>query len=104
VHCEPDLVPPDLVAIEIDVPRRVTVEAFDKDTLPRNWRRYPAPASVQRLGNAWLDRISACILRIPSALFPSEGNFLINPTHPDARKLRVVRRAPFRFDQRLVPR
>jgi RES domain-containing protein len=103
VHCEPDLVPRDLVAVEINVPRGVTVEALGADTLPRNWRPYPAPASLQRLGNGWLDHNSACILRIPSALVPSESNFLINPTHPDGRKLRVVRKAAFQFDPRLVP-
>lgn len=102
VHCEPDLVPGDLVAVEINVPGSVTVEELDTDVLPRSWRRYPAPASLQRLGNAWLDRNSASVLRVASALVPSESNFLINPAHPDSRKLRVVRKAPFRFDPRLV--
>jgi RES domain-containing protein len=102
VHCEADLVPHDLIAVEINVPRSVTVEAFHAETLPRGWRRYPGPASLQRLGNAWLDRNSACITRVPSALVPSESNFLINPMHPDNRKLRVVRKAPFQFHPRLV--
>jgi RES domain-containing protein len=90
------------MAVEINVPGSVTVEELDTDALPRSWRRYPAPASLQRLGNAWLDRNSASVLRVPSALVPSESNFLINPAHPDGRKLRVVRKAPFRFDLRLV--
>jgi RES domain-containing protein len=102
VHCEPDLVPGDLVAVEIRVPGSVAVVELDTDVLPRSWRRYPAPASLQRLGNAWLDRNSASILRVPSALVPSESNFLINPAHPDSGKLRVVRKAPFQFDPRLV--
>ena len=104
VHCEPDLIPTDLIAIEINVPSNVAVAELSARALPRSWRRYPAPASLQRLGNEWLDRNSACILRVPSALVPSESNFLINPAHPDARKLRVVRKAPFQFDPRLVDR
>ena len=103
VHCEPDLVPSDLVAVEVNVPSGVTVEELDA-ALPRSWRRYPAPASLQRLGNAWLDRGSACVLRVPSALVPSESNFLINPVHPDIRKLRILRKAPFQFDPRLADR
>ena len=104
VHGEPDLIPRDLVAIEIHVPDSVTVDELEASALPRSWRRYPAPASLQRSGNAWLDRSSACVLRVPSAPVPSESNFLINPAHPDVRKLRVVRKAPFRFDPRFVLR
>ncbi|HET7541075.1 MAG TPA: RES family NAD+ phosphorylase [Polyangiaceae bacterium] len=102
VHCEPDLVPSDLMAIEIDVPEAVFVEELGALRLPRTWRWYPAPAALQRLGNTWLDRCTACVLRVPSALIPSESNFLINPAHRDIRKLRVIRKAPFRFDPRLT--
>lgn len=104
VHCEPDLIPTDLIAVEINVPNSVAIAELSARALPRSWRRYPAPASLQRLGNEWLDRNSACVLRVPSALVPSESNFLINPARPDARKLRVVRKAPFQFDPRLVDR
>jgi RES domain-containing protein len=104
VHCQPDLVPEDLIAIEISVPKSVSIESIEHRSLPRNWRTYPAPSSLQRLGNAWLDGISACLLRVPSALVPSESNFLINPAHPDCRKLRVVRKGAFRLDDRLRPR
>ena len=104
VHCEPDLIPTDLIAVEINVPNGVAIAELSARALPRSWRRYPAPALLQRLGNEWLDRDSACVLRVPSALVPSESNFLINPAHPDARKLRVVRKAPFQFDPRLVDR
>jgi RES domain-containing protein len=102
VHCAPDLFPSDLVAVEINLPERVAVDELSRRSLP-SWRRYPAPAVLQRLGNAWLDQVSACVLRVPSALIPSESNFLINPAHPDVRKLRVVRKTPFRFDPRLAP-
>lgn len=104
VHCEPELLPRDLVAIEINVPDGVTVDELGVDGLPRSWRRYPAPPSLQRLGNVWLDRGAGCVLRVPSALVPTESNFLINPVHPDVRKLRVLRKAPFQFDPRLSVR
>ena len=104
VHGEPDLLPRDLVAIEVNVPAGVKVEELDTRALPRSWRRYPAPAALNRLGNAWLDRNSACLFRVPSALVPSEKNFLINPAHPDARKLRVIGKTPFQFDPRLAER
>lgn len=102
VHCDIDLVPKDLVAIEVHVPASVAVDELDARDLPRSWRRYPAPAALQRLGNAWLDRGAACVLRVPSAIVPSEKNFLLNPAHPDIRKLRVVRKERFVLDPRLA--
>ena len=83
------------------MPSNVAVTELSARALPRSWRRYPAPASLQRFGNEWLDRNSACVLRIPSALVPSESNFLINPAHPDARKLRVVRKAGWKGPERV---
>ena len=104
VHCDADLLPADLVAIEIFVPASVKAAELSLTDLPRTWRKYPAPASLQRLGNAWLDRANGCILRVPSAIIPTESNFLIAPRQPDITKLRVVRKFGFRFDSRLVSR
>jgi RES domain-containing protein len=104
VHCDIDLMPEDLVAIEIDVPSRVRIATITTSALPRNWRRYPAPPTCQRLGNAWLDGAAGALLRVPSAVIPSEHNFVLNPLHPEARFIRVVRAARFSFDRRLLRR
>jgi RES domain-containing protein len=104
VHADFDLVPKDLVALELDVPATVKIATLSATALPRTWRLHPAPASLQRLGNAWLDRSSSCVLRVPSAVIPSESNFLLNPKHSDIQKLGAVRRTDFRFDPSLVPK
>jgi RES domain-containing protein len=104
VHCDADLLPDDLLAVDIFVPKSVKIAQLSSTDLPRSWRKYPAPASLRRIGNAWLDRASGCILRVPSAIVPTESNFIINPRHPDIGKLRVVRKFDFRFDSRLVSR
>jgi len=36
---------------------------------------------------------------VPSAV-PSEKNYLLNPGHPDLRKIRLGRAVPFAFDPR----
>jgi RES domain-containing protein len=104
VHCDIELVPADLVAIEVSIPRSVKIAELSASDLPRSWRKYPAPASLQRLGNSWLDRLDGCVLRVPSAIIPTESNFLINPRHPDLARLVVRRKFAFRFDSRLVSR
>ncbi len=102
VHTDKDLVPADLVQIEIELPSDVTKETIDADALPRNWRRYPAPATLQRLGADWLDRGDTAVLQVPSAVIPHENNHLLNPLHPLAERIRVVTKRRFDFDPRLV--
>lgn len=102
VHCDADLLPTDLIAIEILIPRTVKLAELSVSRLPRTWRKYPGSASLQRLGDAWLNLSRGCVLRVPSAIVPTESNFLINPRHPDMAKISVVRKFDFRFDPRLV--
>ena len=104
VHVDPDLVPGDLIAIEIDVPSRVSVTELPLSDLPKSWRSYPAPRSLQELGNAWLDGRKTAVLRVLSAAIPRERNFLINPLHRDARHIRLIGKTPFAFDPRLLRR
>jgi len=102
VHCDLDLLPSDLIAVEIDVSAEVQVAELTSSDLPRAWRRYPAPRSLQQLGNSWLDEVETALLRIPSTVVPTECNYLINPAHPDFKMIRVVRRFKFAFDERLT--
>lgn len=101
VHCDMDLLPRDLVAVEIEAPATVRIQEVLPSELPRAWRAYPAPRRLQEIGNQRLDRGHSAILRVPSVLVPTESNFLINPVSPEFRKLRVVRRFKFAFDERL---
>jgi RES domain-containing protein len=102
VHTEPDLVPPDLMSVEIDIPDDIRISTMHMRTLPVRWRRHPAPRSLQVLGNRWLDARKTAVLQVPSTVIPSERNYLINPSHPDARRIRVVGAARFAFDPRSI--
>lgn len=102
VHLDPALIPADLVAVEIDVPPGVSIRELTVAELPKSWRRYPAPRSLQRLGDAWLDGRQSAMLCVPSAVVPSERNYLLNPLHEDAQQITVARRIPFAFDPRLL--
>jgi RES domain-containing protein len=39
---------------------------------------------------------------VPSVLAPSEFNWLIDPRHPDFRRIRLGKLEPFRYDARIV--
>ncbi len=102
VHLDPELMPRDMVAVAIDVPEGVEIKHFMVSELPKSWRRYPAPRSLQRLGDAWLDGRQSAVLGVPSVVVSNEQNYLINPLHHDARHIRIVAKTPFSFDPRLL--
>ncbi len=77
------------------------VRALDTARLPRLWRASPAPDATRALGSAWAQRLESAVLRVPSVLVPEEHNYLLNPRHPDFRRVRAGAPVPFHVDPRL---
>lgn len=65
------------------------IEEIDADEMPANWRKSPPPAALQRLGDAWLAAGKSAVLRVPSAVVPTESNYLLNPAHPAFKKIKI---------------
>lgn len=100
VNVEPAELLAHYVVIEVVVePHMIT--ALDLLSLPGNWRRDPPPQKVRAIGDLWIARNSSAVLQVPSSVIPAEGNFLLNPQHPDFPKLRIGKPIAFRFDYRL---
>jgi RES domain-containing protein len=100
-HTDPDLLPNDLRLARFDFPEPVLetkVEEFAK--LPANWTQ--DEKATRQIGGRWRVEGSSCILAVPSAILPEELNFILNPEHPDAKRLRLVRERRFAFDPRLI--
>jgi RES domain-containing protein len=100
VHVDPEDAPGDLVSIRIDVPDDL-VEAVDINRLPSNWRTEPAPLELAELGRRWLERHASLALRVPSAVVPSEFNFVIDSQSPALARCTIAAPQPFSFDSRL---
>ena len=101
VHVAGDNVPDDLISIRATLPSDVSTREFRESELPAHWRTYPAPAELQAMGTAWLSEQRTAVLIVPSAINPLERNLLLNPRHPDMKKLRGEPGKPFQFDPRL---
>lgn len=102
VHCDPSLLPSDLVEIAAELPEGLAVERVEIAGLPRAWRRYPAPDALAQIGTDWARAASSAALSVPSVVVPRERNVLLNPAHPDFRRVRVGRPEPFSLDSRLA--
>ena len=101
VHVDTDLAPSGMVAIPADIPENLIVDRLDIAKLPKTWRAYPAPEALKDIITAWIDKASTAVLAVPSAVIPSEQNYLLNPKHPDFKRIRVQSSIPFEFDPRM---
>ena len=105
VHVEDvDLLPDDTMLIRYDMPDDLRVEESRVVDLPEEWR---ADQQVTRsIGSAWLDRVSACLLRVPSVIVPipdaDDRNVLVNHRHRDAARITISRVEQFEYDPRLL--
>ena len=92
---------PQYLAFRCDIPQRL-IAVLDPALLPANWRAYPAPPDLQRLGSEWIVSGRSAVLAVPSAVVESELNYLFHPDHPDFTKITIAEPKPVHFDLRLV--
>jgi RES domain-containing protein len=104
VHLEASDPPSDLVLASADIPDDLPRERIEAGKLPANWRETPALAELARLGDDFAQSGEGCLLIVPSALVPSESNWLINPLHEEFRKITIRETEPLIYDPRLSAR
>ena len=102
VHTNPEDAPDDLVILEVDIPDDVIIDRYLVSALPTDWRAVSAPPRCQELGDAWVDGVLTLSISLPSVVMPTEHNILLNPAHPDMRRVHVLSVTPFQFDPRLL--
>ena len=100
VHLDRDDPPPDLVVATSDVPDDVSRTKISHAGLPKTWRETPAPVELAAIGDRFAQSKRDAILIVPSALAPDESNWLLNPDHPDFKRIRFQPPEPFAYDAR----
>lgn len=101
VNLDSDLAPSGLVFISVEIPDGVAMERLEIADLPKDWRLYPAPETLQDQGTAWVAKASSVVLAVPSVVIPEERNYLLNPAHPDFKRIVISPSKPFHFDPRM---
>jgi len=101
VHLDKDDPPDDLVLAVAEIPDDLGRQKVKTASLPRNWRESAAPPDLARFGDEFAQRGEYCLLLVPSVLAPGENNCLINPTHPDYRKITVRDLENLNYDPRM---
>jgi RES domain-containing protein len=75
------------------------VEELADGALAEDWRA--SLEETRRIGDAWLERKSSALLRVPSAPSPESWNYVLNPLHAEARELEVEWARWVAYDRRL---
>jgi RES domain-containing protein len=85
--------------LKAEAPDNTSLRQVAEADLPRNWR---ANEIVTRtIGDEWLASANTALLRVPSAIVPETFNSLLNPVHPEAKRIRVLWHREYPWDRRL---
>jgi RES domain-containing protein len=99
LHLGEDAVHLRFVYFEAEIPQTLAIQRCRKP--PPGWRAEPPEEEAMRYGSRWLRAGRTAVLEVPSAIVPSESNYLLDPLHPDFRRIRISRAIPFVFDPRM---
>ena len=93
--------PTDRYFVEIDVPDSISILEVKLEDLPKDWNAKPPIPITQIIGDDFVFQQEAAILKVPSSIIPQEFNYLINPSHPESKKIKISKYVHMEFDQRL---
>jgi RES domain-containing protein len=102
VHVDPVRPPRDLVLARASVPDELQRVRLLAEDLPEDWRSYPPPSALSTIGDRFAREMTAAILIVPSALAPTENNWILNPGHPEFHRIRIEATETFDYDPRLL--
>jgi len=93
--------PTDRYYVEIEIPVNITIQEVKVEDLPEDWNSKPPTITTQTIGDDFVFQNESAILKVPSSIVPQEFNYLINPNHPDSKKIKVIGKTSMNFDPRL---
>ncbi len=89
------------MAVEIALPATARVEDATPVALELLLRGQDD--DLRNVGSSWALAGRSLALKVPSAALPVSFNYLLNPAHPHARGLTVLRQVQVSLDPRLLP-
>jgi len=90
------------ILVTLEVPDTAQTEIVRLDKLARGWDISDPGQQTIQTGDNFLKRGKALVLRTPSVIMPEEWNYVLNPLHPDMKKVKIANRRRIEFDKRLL--
>lgn len=102
VHVDYAVLPLDYSFLEVEIPDSSIKKIQSIDFIEPKWSTEAAVNQLQMLGSNWLKKNESLAMRVPSAVMLEENNILINPSHKDFAKLKIIKIGKMDFDPRLL--
>ena len=93
--------PTDRFYVELFIPDEIEILDLPLESLPEGWDSKPPLLETQYIGDDFVLQNQALVLRVPSSIIPQESNYLINPHHPEIKKITIISTEKLVFDHRL---
>lgn len=99
LELEEDELPRAYTLLRIEAPDNIATQTI---SVPAGEAWKANHSLSRRLGDEWLSQGPTALARVPSAILPNTSNYLLNPLHADAERIRIVKAARAVFDPRLL--
>ncbi|MEP6615426.1 MAG: RES family NAD+ phosphorylase [Ginsengibacter sp.] len=99
VHFDRTFIPGEQYLIYISIPDSKNIQSVDAGRIKKDWREN---AELTRwMGDQFIQANESIALKVPSAVVEQEYNFIINPLHPDFKKIKIIQTELLHLDKRL---
>ena len=102
VHLSVGMMPDDYLMATVDVSDDISRDKIEARNLPPDWSVFPYIAATQKIGDQFVAASQHCVLQVPSVVTLGDHNYLLNPKHPEFRRVTIVSLDEFEFDKRFV--
>jgi RES domain-containing protein len=101
VHLELDIeeLPDHYELLKAEAPEGLRMLRVDPEALPKGWES--DEVVTRSRGDEWLAAGESALLEVPSAIVPETFNVLLNPSHRDAARVKVLWHKRYPYDRRL---
>jgi RES domain-containing protein len=91
----------DFKTMILEIPDSLKIHPVLFRDLPNGWRKFDDYSKCRPIGNKWYDEGRSPILKVPSAVLPESYNYVLNITHPDCKKIKLLRTTDLIPDERI---
>ena len=100
VHLKTQYIPLSQYLLTIEVPDEKEISEISYTKIKKEWR--VQLDYTQWIGDQFIRNNQNLVLKVPSAIVPRENNFLLNPLHPDFKKVKIITAELLELDKRLI--
>ena len=96
LEIDPEDLPRCYALLRISVPEDLAIEQL---VPPEAWKE--DEKITREIGDAWLKNRKTALARVPSAIITHSWNYLLNPEHPQAGRIKIDEIIEEQYDRRL---